>query len=60
MKKLMHRISHFFGWNNGEPFSYYDTNGRLVMCFKCECGEKTGHHFIDGLIDKIIKEKNEV
>ena len=55
MKKILHKIAHLLNWNYGVCDSFYE-DGKLMMSFKCTgCGERSGVHEIDNLIDKILK-----
>lgn len=40
MKALKHRIAHWFGWNLGRVESM-TANGKVMVGFRCECGELT-------------------
>lgn len=52
-KKVLHRIAHKLHWNYGVADSYYE-DGKLMMSFKCTgCGERSGIHCVDKLIDSI-------
>jgi len=56
MSKLLHKIAHLLKWNYGIPESFYEGD-KLMMSFKCTgCGERTGVHQIDSLIDSMLKE----
>lgn len=53
---LWHRIEHFFKCNKGRPDAFYDGD-KLMMSFLCECGERSGIHQIDDIINRLIQEK---
>jgi hypothetical protein len=41
---MMHRIAHWFGWNTGVPYAWWDGD-RLMMGFFCNgCGSLRGIH----------------
>ena len=53
--QILHKIAHIFGWNHGRPDAYYDGD-KLMMSFLCSgCGERSGIHPIDDVIDEEIK-----
>jgi hypothetical protein len=44
MKKLWHRIEHYFGWFTGDVECWYQGK-QLMVGFRCHtCGELTGIH----------------
>ena len=43
MDRLIHRLSHWLGWNGGHVVSALDDNGRVWIAFKCAtCGDVSG------------------
>lgn len=38
IKKIIHRIKHYFHWNGGIAYNYWN-HGKYLACFKCTCGE---------------------
>lgn len=54
MKKLLHKLAHLFGKQHGKAFSFYDGD-KLMMSFKCStCGDMTGVHQVDEVLDRMI------
>lgn len=44
MNKLIHQISHWFGWNGGEVVTFW-RGRRLMVGFRCDgCGAISGLH----------------
>ena len=41
---LSHRISHLLGMNCGRVETWAAKNGRIMVGFRCECGELSGIH----------------
>jgi hypothetical protein len=49
--QFLHKLAHLFGWYKGYCFSFYD-GPKLMMSFKCsKCGDMTGVHQIDHIVD---------
>lgn len=44
LKRIKHRIAHLTGWNLGQVEAWRDRNGRLMIGFRCECGQLEGIH----------------
>lgn len=52
---ILHKISHILRMNKGNPDAFYE-GGKLMMSFKCGgCGERSGIHPIDEILDEIIR-----
>ena len=52
MKKIIHKIAHILNLNYGVAYSFYEQD-KLMMSFKCStCGELSGIHPIDDVIDR--------
>ena len=41
---MLHKLAHWFGWNIGEVYTWYDSDtGKLMVGFKCStCGDISG------------------
>ena len=41
MRRLLHKLAHFFGWNTGEVYVFWaEPQHRLMVGFRChQCGE---------------------
>lgn len=44
MRYWLHRLAHVLDWNHGWPDTKWNDHGQLVVFFRCECGEESGHH----------------
>lgn len=45
MKRLLHRIAHLLKLQKGRVVTWFDTENRLMVAFKCEvCGKLDGIH----------------
>ncbi len=52
MKKIIHKIAHILKLNYGVANAFYDGD-KLMMSFKCStCGEISGIHQCDNIIDR--------
>lgn len=41
---LRHRLAHHCGLNSGKVETWHARNGKLMVGFRCECGELSGIH----------------
>jgi hypothetical protein len=45
MKRLRHRIAHWFGWNLGTAETWFRRDGTAMIGFRCKgCGKLLGIH----------------
>jgi hypothetical protein len=54
---MLHALAHYFGWNTGHCYSWWDSNtGCLMMGFRCtKCGDIGGVHVVKEPISRSVK-----
>lgn len=55
---ILHQIKHILHLNSGNPRSHLEGD-KLVMCFRCECGEESQCFDITGSEADILKDIDE-